>query len=355
MEHPGFYYRAGPYSVGDICETISVTPGDNVDLDLKIEDVKPVDISGPGHITFVDNPKYLKHLETTKASVCILSGKHSKRAPDNLQCLISPEPYRSFANVLSLFYPESRYPLTRLENARRDDGFIDPSANLEDGVIVEPGAVVGPECNIGKNTRICSGAVIGYRVYVGRESFIGPNVSVLHSILGNRVVLHAGVRIGQDGFGYAMGLAGHTKVPQIGRVIIQDDVEIGANTTVDRGALLDTIIGEGTKIDNIVQIGHNVIMGRHCIIVAGTAISGSATLGDFVAMGGHVSVNGHINIGTGAQIAATSAIKDDVPAGGRYGGSPAKPVKEWFREMTVLKQLAKKQSADKGMSNDDNS
>ncbi len=353
MEHPGFYDRAGPYTVGEICEAISVRPDDNVDLDLKIEDVKPVDCSGPGHITFVDNPKYLKYLETTEASVCIISKKYRNRVPDSLKCLISLEPYRSFADVLTLFYPEARYPLTRLEHAYHEGKFVHPSAKLEEGVIIEPGAVIGPECSIGRNSRICSGAVVGYRVYIGRDSFIGPNTSILHGLLGNRVILHAGVRIGQDGFGFAMGLSGHTKVPQIGRVIIQDDVEIGANTTIDRGALMDTIVGEGTKIDNIVQIGHNVVIGRHCIIVAGTAISGSATLGDFVAMGGHVSVNGHITIGPGAQIAATSAVKDDVPAGGRYGGSPAKPVKEWFREMTVLKQLAQKKSADRGMPDDD--
>jgi len=353
MEHPGFYDRAGPYTVREICEAISVRPGENVDLDLRIEDVKPVDHSGPGHVTFVDNPKYLKYLETTQASVCIVSKKYLRRAPETLGCLISAEPYRSFADVLALFYPGAQHPITRLEDARQEGRFIHPSANLEEGVIVEPGAVIGPECRIGRNTRICSGAVVGYRVYIGRDSFIGPNASILHGLLGNRVILHAGVRIGQDGFGFAMGLAGHTKVPQIGRVIIQDDVEIGANTTVDRGALMDTVIGEGTKIDNIVQIGHNVVIGRHCIIVAGTAISGSAILKDFVAMGGHVSVNGHITIGTGAQIATTSAIKDDVPAGGRYGGSPDKPVKEWFREMMILKQLAQKKSVDSGKLDDD--
>jgi UDP-3-O-[3-hydroxymyristoyl] glucosamine N-acyltransferase len=165
------------------------------------------------------------------------------------------------------------------------------------------------------------------------------------------VIIHSGARIGQDGFGFAMGAGGHLKVPQIGRVVIQDDVEIGANTTIDRGALKDTIIGEGTKIDNLVQIGHNVIMGRHCVIVAQTGISGSTELGDFVVMGGQSGTVGHIKVGMGAHIAGASHPKNDVPAGGRYGGTPAKPLKVWARELAAVTRLAErgtKGSADGG-------
>ncbi|MGB8711341.1 MAG: UDP-3-O-(3-hydroxymyristoyl)glucosamine N-acyltransferase, partial [Methyloceanibacter sp.] len=166
--------------------------------------------------------------------------------------------------------------------------------------------------------------------------------TLTHALIGNRVTIHAGASIGQDGFGFAMGRAGHQKVPQIGRVIIQDDVEIGANTTIDRGALRDTVIGEGTKIDNLVQIGHNVVVGRHCIIVAQTGISGSAELGDFVALGGQVGVVGHVKIGAGAQIAGSSNVRGDVPPGVRWGGTPAKPTRLWFRELTILRQLAER-------------
>jgi UDP-3-O-[3-hydroxymyristoyl] glucosamine N-acyltransferase len=158
--------------------------------------------------------------------------------------------------------------------------------------------------------------------------------------VGDRVIIHPGVQIGQDGFGFAMGPQGHLKVPQIGRVVIQDDVEIGAGTTIDRGANRDTIVGEGTKIDNQVQIGHNVVVGRHCVIVAKVGISGSTVLEDFVVMGGASGTVGHIRIGMGAQIAGASNVKDDVPRGARMAGTPARPIRQFAREMAILKKLA---------------
>jgi len=161
-----------------------------------------------------------------------------------------------------------------------------------------------------------------------------------HTLVGDRVIIHAGVKAGQDGFGFAMGRHGHMKVPQIGRVIIQDDVEIGANTTIDRGGLKDTVIGEGTKIDNLVQIGHNVVIGRHCVIVGMVGISGSAELGDFVVVGGQAGIVGHIKIASGVQIAGGSGVTHDITQAGRYGGAPAKPLVQFAREIAALKQLA---------------
>jgi UDP-3-O-[3-hydroxymyristoyl] glucosamine N-acyltransferase len=241
-----------------------------------------------------------------------------------------------------LFYPDAGRPKAALTDGGNNPPAIDPSAALEEGAIVEPGAVIGPEARIGRGTTIAAGTVIGFRVHVGRDCYIGPNASVTHALLGNQVTIHAGVAIGQDGFGFAMSKNGHLKVPQIGRVIVQDGVEIGANTTIDRGALRDTVIGEGTKIDNLVQIGHNVVIGRHCVIVAQTGISGSAELGDFVVLGGQVGVVGHVKIGAGAQIAASSNVRGDVPPGVRWGGTPAKPVRLWFRELTLLQKLAER-------------
>jgi UDP-3-O-[3-hydroxymyristoyl] glucosamine N-acyltransferase len=231
--------------------------------------------------------------------------------------------------------------------------YVHPTARLEPEVVVDPGAVVGPGAEIGRGTVVGAGAVIGAGSRVGRDCSIGAGASILHALLGNRVIIHPGARIGQDGFGFAFADGKHRKVPQVGRVIVQDDVEIGANTTIDRGATRDTIIGEGTKIDNLVQVAHNVVIGRHCIIVAQTGISGSARLDDYVVLGGQVGVVGHVRIGEGAQIAASSNVNSDVPAGVRWGGTPAKPVRDWFRELHTLKRLASRPVTAKEGGDDD--
>jgi UDP-3-O-[3-hydroxymyristoyl] glucosamine N-acyltransferase len=341
MEHPGFFERAGPFSLRAMVEAAGATSGD-IDLDTKIKDVRPLDTAGSGDLSFLDNPKYLSLFTHTAATACLVAPKFADQVPANTAALITPEPYRGFAKVLALFYPDALKPKAVRDGTRGGQESVDRSAQLEQGVIVEPGAVIGPEASIGSGTTIAAGSVIGYRVYIGRDCYVGPNATLTHTLVGNRVTIHAGASIGQDGFGFAMGRFGHQKVPQIGRVIVQDDVEIGANTTIDRGALRDTVIGEGTKIDNLVQIGHNVVIGRHCIIVAQTGISGSAELGDFVALGGQVGVVGHVKIGAGAQIAGSSNVRGNVPPGVRWGGSPAKPTRLWFRELTLLRQLAER-------------
>jgi UDP-3-O-[3-hydroxymyristoyl] glucosamine N-acyltransferase len=354
MEHPGFFERAGPFPLRAVAAAAEAKAADGVDPDLPIQDVRPLDSAGQGDISFLDNRKYLPILAHTGASACLVAPKFASHAPNATACLLTTEPYRAFARVMTLFYPDALKPKAAIQDAvSRSGPPIHPSAVIEPGAIVEPGAIIGPEARIGSATTIAAGAVIGYRVHVGRDCFIGPNASLTHALLGNHVTIHAGVAIGQDGFGFAMGLGGHLKLPQIGRVVIQDHVEIGANTTIDRGALHDTVIGEGTKIDNLVQIGHNVVIGRHCIIVAQTGISGSAELGDFVALGGQVGILGHVKIGSGAQIAASSNVRGDVPPGARWGGTPAKPVRLWFRELTLLRKLAERKDLKLDQGNDD--
>jgi len=218
--------------------------------------------------------------------------------------------------------------------------FIHALARLEAGVVVEPGAVIGPGAEIGAGTVVGANAVLGPEVRIGRSCAIGATATIVAALIGDRVIIHPGAHIGQDGFGFALGPRGHLKVPQVGRVIIQDDVEIGAGVTIDRGANRDTMIGEGAKIDNLVQIGHNVVIGRHAILVAQSGVSGSSVIGDFAALGGQAGVAGHLKVGAGAQVAAAAGVMTDIPAGQRWAGAPAKPVREFFREVATLRRLA---------------
>ena len=341
MEHPGFFQKAGPFSLREICQVLKLEV-EGTDLhDLSIDDVKSISSAGPSHLTFLEDRKWLKEFQSSKAAICITTEDFKDKVPSSTVVLVSKKPYQHFVKAIELFYPSSH----RSQTALTTGSMIDESAVIEEGVEIEPGVVIGKEVHIGQGTRIAAGSVIGYRTYIGRECMIGPNATITHALIGNNVTVHAGVSIGQDGFGYIMGAQGHIKVPQIGRVIIQDHVEIGANSAVDRGSLEDTLIGEGTKIDNLVQIAHNVVIGCHAVIVAQSGIAGSAKIGNFVALGGQAGVKGHIEIGDGAQIAASSNVYKSVPAKGTYGGTPAKPMDLWFKEIIAVEKMVKDRDA----------
>jgi UDP-3-O-[3-hydroxymyristoyl] glucosamine N-acyltransferase len=218
---------------------------------------------------------------------------------------------------------------------------IAPTARIGEGSVLAPGVFIGEGVEIGNDCVVSPGVVIGRGVQIGHGAKIGAHVSISHALIGDRCIIHPGTRIGQDGFGFVGGAAGHFKIPQLGRVIIQDDVEIGANVAVDRGALGDTLIGEGTKIDNLVQIGHNTRLGRRCIIVAQVGISGSCEIGDYAVLGGQVGVADHLKIGPGAYVAAKAGVTNSLEGGKVYGGFPAKPVMQWRREVGALSRLAK--------------
>jgi UDP-3-O-[3-hydroxymyristoyl] glucosamine N-acyltransferase len=337
-----FFKRLSAPSLAEICEWTGATLADGADADLRIHQVAPLDSAGPSELTFLDNPKYLAQFVATRAAAAFVAQRYAARTPPGCAALITPQPYRAMAETMLRLYPSAARPGSGFsENGVSPHAHVHPEARLETGVVVDPGAVIGPRAYIGSGAVIGANAVVGPDVCIGREASIGPNTTILCALVGDRVIIHPGVRIGQDGFGFAMGPNGHLKVPQIGRVIVQDGVEIGAGTTIDRGANRDTIIGEGTKIDNLVQIGHNVVVGRHCVLVSQSGVSGSCVLEDFVALGGQVGLAGHLHIGMGAQIAASSGVMNDVPAGETWCGAPAKPLREFFREVATLKKLTK--------------
>ena len=336
-----FVAKPAPMTIAEIAALTGAEPLASTPLDRAISGVAQLDRAGPTDLAFLDHAKYSGQLPSTRAGCCLIAERFVEQVPPHVGVLRAREPYRAFVTVARKLFPEALRPSSLFAaNGTAPGAIVHSSARLESGVTVDPGAVVGPSAEIGAGSVIAAGAVIGPDVRIGRDCSIGAGASITHAIIGDRVIVHPGCRIGQDGFGFVMGAGGHLKVPQIGRVIIQDDVEIGAATTIDRGAFRDTVIGEGTKIDNMVQIAHNVVIGRHCVIVAQSGIAGSAALGDYVVLGARVGVVDHATVGEGAQLAATANVHADVPPGARWGGTPAKPVKEWFRELKWIARMS---------------
>ncbi len=335
-------------TTGAIAELTGAKLREGDPVDRLIRNIAPLDTAGAFDISFLDNSKYVGEMATTRAAACLIAPRFVERAPRTLVVLETAQPYPAFIAVTrklfaNLLRPTSMFGVT----GRAASAQIDPTARLEAGVAVDPLAVIGPHAAIGAGTLIGAGAVIGPDVCIGRNCAVGIHASILHAIIGDRVIIHPGARIGQDGFGFLPSPRGHQKIPQTSRVIIQDDVEIGANTTIDRGATRDTIVGEGTKIDNLVQIGHNVSIGRHCLIVSQVGISGSVTIGDFAVLAGKVGVADHLTIGEGAVLGAKAGVMSNVPAGARWAGFPAEPAIDWKRGQATLRRLVRRGKAER--------
>jgi UDP-3-O-[3-hydroxymyristoyl] glucosamine N-acyltransferase len=339
MADPRFFDRTGPFTLEALAKLSGALLSDPESGGLLFRDVRPLETAGPEDVSFLENRKYLDAFIRSSAGAAFVDRQVAERAPPGMALLVSPEPYRAYALAAQAFYP------ARLVSPRRAaSAVIDPSASVPEDCDVGPNAVIEQRVRLGRRCRIGANTVIAAGVEIGDDCRIGPNVTLSHCVIGSRVVLHAGVRIGQEGFGFAPDAAGPIKVPQLGLVLIGDDVDIGANTTIDRGSGPDTVIGPGSMIDNLVQIGHNVVLGRGCILAGQVGISGSTKLDDFVMVGGQGGIAGHLHVGSGARIAAKSGIMRDIPAGETVCGSPAVPLTEFMRQTAVLQRLARKKN-----------
>jgi UDP-3-O-[3-hydroxymyristoyl] glucosamine N-acyltransferase len=328
-----FYEVPQPLSASGIAALLgaAVSAGD---AGRQASSLAPAAAASVSDLVFVEEARDAASAKS--AGVCLASRDAAPAIPDGPAVIIVPHPRAAFAQIAD--------QLVRLRALDPGAPAIHPTARIASSAILEPGVVIGPGAAIGADTRICANAVIGPGAQIGARSIIGANASVRCALIGDGVILYPGSVIGEAGFGLAAGGAGARLTPHFGRVIIQNGVSIGASSCIDRGLLEDTVIGEGTHIDNLCHIGHNCRIGSHVVMAAFAGISGSSLVGDGVQFGGRVGLKDHVTVGAGARVAAGAAVLGDVPAGETFAGYPAKPIRTWMRELAWLARAAQKRS-----------
>ncbi len=329
-----FYNQCGPFSVQEIATAVGgITAG----RDRPISGLAPLNAAGATDVSFINSKRYLASLSASDAGAVIVAKSLAHAVPAAIDSIICADPDAAWAKASALFHPRRfNAPGVHATAHVAADAMIDPSAEIGPFACIESGAMIGPDCRIGAYS------FIGPGVQLGAGCGIGTHVSINYAILGKRVRIFAGARIGEDGFGFTATKEGFVSAPQLGRVILCDDVEVGANSTIDRGSVADTFVGPGTRIDNLVQIAHNVRIGRNCVIVAQVGIAGSTVLEDFVQVGGQAALAPHLHIGTGVQIGAQAGLISNAAAHAVLLGSPAQPRGEFLRQIAMMKRLIRR-------------
>ena len=342
MVDPNFFVASKPLSLGEIADLAGATPGSGTVSPAFVETGCSLSAPQSGALAFAEGKHFDGTLPNVDGLTVLVQPGRATNRPDRVTILECDRPMKAFYAVVDRLYPGSATPRWFSGVVASGSGaFIHPDAMIEDNVSIAPGVVIGARAEIGRGTVIGPNTTIADGCQIGRRSTIGANVTIQCALIGDNVIIHPGARIGQDGFGFRPNGPSIAKTPQLGRVIIQNDVEIGSNTTVDRGALDDTTIGEGTKIDNLVQIAHNVTIGRMCLIAATVGIAGSTSIGDGTMIGGAAAIADHVRIGRGVKLAALAGVMNDIPDGARYSGAPAQPSMQHFREIAMLKSLTR--------------